>query len=714
MGYGTGGTPRQSFAAGGITQQMAYGNYPVYDVMSTTAPPGTSVNWGSIGAIGQLMRVLNQGLNKLDAIGKRGAGYTSQFTGYVDALLTTDTGLFDRLNTAFGVIQGMISAAQVIGGRAAGFGASAAQRGYLSGVGAAFTATRVGVVRQALSPVQQGAQQLRGLGQEQDFLVGEQSLLQRTFKSVASRLRADPGSARLTAEYNSLLKRIQALTGTIAQGLSGIFAAEQAQVQNLLSRVSDIYSTQQSKLQAGQSTASARGDFGLAATFDTQLSKSATSQAKALAPALKEARKIGDTALVAQIQQQIDQLTATAAQAALSAIQDLHQQVDQAAQSKTSSIQSRQGIAQAMGDLIALPGLDKELVAAANAQIDELKIVLEKAIAGGDTAGAAAIKAEIDGLKATAAQAGAQAIQDQISAIQQGSQVDQAKIAMEQSLAQTMQSAASTPGQFTAAGAEGAQALQDTGTSLRGQLSAYNTLLGQAQAAGDTGAVASLMATIDGLTAQLAQNDQALQDNTAQTVAQTSQYIQSRGQFVTAVSGSNTSLQGTNSGLVGQLSQLGGGASGLAALLQGVTDPAKVASILAGANTSGIEGGHDAAWISSFEGIIQSLEGNTQAIATNNQQLAQLNGQLLQPQTWASMTWTAFRMAVFTGMGNLLPTYQSALPTGSAPSIAPVFGGVHSNQTSPTIGQLNITSPTEVLDPQLLGAQLHHELSTAP
>src|SRR5581483_9668571 len=179
---------------------------------------------------------------------------------------------------------------------------------------------------------------------------------------------------------------------------------------------------------------------------------------------------------------------------------------------------------------------------------------------------------------------------------------------------------------------------------------------------------------------------------------------------------SNQSLLGTNAQLLQQLAQLGGGASGIASMLAGVTDPAQFAALLASANISGAESGQDSTWIQTFESIISSLESNTQAIATNNQQLAQLNGQLLQPQTWASMTWTAFRMAVFSGMGNLMPSYQSSLSGSAVPTIAPTFSPVvGSNSTGgPLIENLNITSPTEVLDPQVLGEQLYHELTTAP
>jgi hypothetical protein len=127
-----------------------------------------------------------------------------------------------------------------------------------------------------------------------------------------------------------------------------------------------------------------------------------------------------------------------------------------------------------------------------------------------------------------------------------------------------------------------------------------------------------------------------------------------------------------------------------------------------------LESGHDQTWINTFEGLLQNLESNTQAIAQNNQQLATLNGQLLQPQQWSTTAWTAFRTAIFSGMGNLLPQLQNVLPPGSVPTIAPIFGSPGSGTGSPTIGNLNINhAPTTHLDPQIIGQQLAHAVAGA-
>ena len=70
-------------------------------------------------------------------------------------------------------------------------------------------------------------------------------------------------------------------------------------------------------------------------------------------------------------------------------------------------------------------------------------------------------------------------------------------------------------------------------------------------------------------------------------------------------------------------------------------------------------------------------------------------------------------MAVFNGMGGLLPQFSSVLPAGSMPTIAPVFGSVPS-KAAPTIGELNINhAPTPEFDPGTLGAIMAHEVAHA-
>lgn len=426
-------------------------------------------------------------------------------------------------------------------------------------------------------------------------------------------------------------------------------------------------------------------------------------------------------------------------------IQDTLSQVNDVYQTQQQQIQAKQSTAEAKGQYGSLAGpngIDQQLINSAKAQIDALQKPLQEAKATGNADLVAQIQQQISQLQETIGQTAAQMIQDAMSAIQQGAQTDQAKVSMLQTISQTMQQSAGSTGSISTAFGVNAQALQLNQTSLQSQLGQYNTLLGQAIDSGNTGAVATITQTIDQLTAQLAQNSQALQDNTTQMIAAQSQFTQARGQFQTGTlsglgqivstigqttgfmnvpllqsltQGQNNVLGGTQGQLLGQLAALGGGASGLASSLSGaVNNPMLFAQLLGGANLGGIESGQDSTWINTFESLVNNLTQNTEAIATNNQQLAQLNGQLLQPQSWSTTAWTAFRNAIFSGMGSLLPQFAGALPPGSAPTIAPVFSSPTVGPQAPTIGTLNLHHvPTPTVAPQVLGQQLAYEVSNA-
>lgn len=60
---------------------------------------------------------------------------------------------------------------------------------------------------------------------------------------------------------------------------------------------------------------------------------------------------------------------------------------------------------------------------------------------------------------------------------------------------------------------------------------------------------------------------------------------------------------------------------------------------------------------STFQALIQSMIDNTTATLDNTQQINELTGATQQPQTFSSTAWSWFREAVFTGMGDVLPSY---------------------------------------------------------
>lgn len=127
-----------------------------------------------------------------------------------------------------------------------------------------------------------------------------------------------------------------------------------------------------------------------------------------------------------------------------------------------------------------------------------------------------------------------------------------------------------------------------------------------------------------------------------------------------------------------------------------------------------------------FRSLIDSMTQNTEATLDNNLQLQQLNGQ--EPQDWASTAWQQFRIAVFNGMGGLLPQYATTVPSMDAggeilrsgalvghigESIVPAQIRRTSSNDNNIDLDLHFTQPMEVADPLAIAKRTAWELKTA-
>jgi len=502
---------------------------------------------------------------------------------------------------------------------------------------------------------------IQNLAAERQSLNEQQSIATNALSSVSARVRAakKPGSGvgkkqlqGLVASYNSLRATQRSLADSIAQNISDTFSAEQQQVQDLLTAINDQYGT--------------------------------------------------------ITQEQVATPT---------------------------------GQAQALGNYTALAkanGIDQTAQNVAQAQMGALQTALNQATAVGDPDLVAQIQQQMSQLQLTITQAVAQQLSDAMSAIQQTASTAQAKSGMEGAQAQALV-AASTGGNYASAGALQGQSLQDNQDSMNAQLSAYQSMLATANSTGNVGAAATLQQEIYTLTGQLATNTQAIADNTTATQQLSINYITQNSQFSTGVYGgleqmittigettgftdtgalkslytsANQSLGSTQNQLTGQLQ------SGFGVNLNGANGQALSGESLMNAITSlnlpQLESGMDSAQLTQFQNLIQAIIGNDDSIQANTQQLATLNGQLLQPQQWSTTAWTAFRQAIFNGMGNLMPQLAAVLPAAATPSIAPVFGSVPSGATSPTIGSLTVNhAPTPNFDSSVLGEQMAYEVANS-
>jgi hypothetical protein len=369
-------------------------------------------------------------------------------------------------------------------------------------------------------------------------------------------------------------------------------------------------------------------------------------------------------------------------------------------------------------------------------QIASLRPILARARRTGNTTLANQVADQIADLNTQIAETVAQQFQNAIDAVnneatRQGARLDRAT-----RIAQL--------GGQTDFGAMG-NILQQRGGVMETQRAGLLTLLGQAQSQGNITQVDALTDQIDELNTSLAENTQAIQDNTDAAFNFVTQRINdaatfSQGLFsgaqgffqalsestgintipqqVTALQGIATSLATQSQGLTGQLADLLG--DNTVRGLTGTDLVNYVVSIASGPTYQAILDRLDPTQESSFQDLVSALLGNATATVQNTQALQGLTGS--NAQSFSSTLWSTFRRAVFTGAGGLLPQYQAAIPTAAVGAHVTRSGMmiVHAGENVRPAGvtrdwqgdvggdtyQLNVTTPTEVLNPTDVARQI--------
>jgi hypothetical protein len=279
---------------------------------------------------------------------------------------------------------------------------------------------------------------------------------------------------------------------------------------------------------------------------------------------------------------------------------------------------------------------------------------------------------------------------------------------------------------------------------LAGQRSGLAALLGQAAIAGNIEQVVNLTDQIDELDTTMAENTQAIKDNTDSAFNARTDEVNNRFGFaqnvltgaqgffqaITDATGVDTtpqqrsalqtlatSLVTQRQGLAGQLASLIG--DNTATGLGGQDLVNYLLSIATGPRLQAIMSTLDPTQQQSFQNLVTALLGNVTATQENTKALTGLGGN--NAQSFSSSFWTGFRVALFNGAGALLPQYATTIP-GAAVGARVLNSGalmVHAGETvRPAVinrswqenagdtYHLNVTTPTQVLDPTDVGRQL--------
>lgn len=626
---------------------------------------------------------------------------------------------------------------------------------------ATFKLTKAGNVVQRLGPVKIADQTAANLEKVRTQLFGEQSELEKQVGDITRRLANDKLSSRerayLIGIRRNIAKRLQDVHGQIADNLQAAYDAVSQQISSRVDRASNTAATKTGRVDLIQrmrdmmggtlisglaGLSGRRGGSNLLTGSSEQLGQSRADalnqQADALSKAAQFARRKGHGKEADALLAQIDDLRQQALEAVQAGIQADVDEIQRKTTRKTTALDIRGRIATALGKVGDVGQIATDRINVINDQISQLKDKQKQAGAKGFGALAEQIGDQISELQTQVTEITAQALQDSIDQVNNAASRKSSQLDIKDRLANLKQSA----GDFAGAFADRGNILAQRGQNLQSQRDALNNLLTIAALQGNEGQVNSLTDQISELDTEMAENTAAIKANT--TAA--------RQAAIDAITGRGSFLAGTYGGLGGLVSAIGAltgstDTSRQGGILQQIINTNKqtlsgledklfsifgvdargksgldLVDILRNLNYDGIEANLSPDDKTQFENLISAIIENATAVTTNTDQLNQLNGNTT--QSFSSTAWQWFRNAIFNGSGGLLPAYNIPhMDTGGRILTDGLIYG-HSGEEIVKAAQvargeggggdtiLQVTNPTEILDPGYVAEVLHFKRST--
>lgn len=297
------------------------------------------------------------------------------------------------------------------------------------------------------------------------------------------------------------------------------------------------------------------------------------------------------------------------------------------------------------------------------------------------------VQAQIDDLGAQITEGAAQLIQDEISFIEETFSKTSARLDVRGRAADLVE----RMGDRLSAINLRRGISTDRLTALGVERGGYAAQLGQAVAQGNLGAIEDLTDKISALDQTIAEETQATQDLVYQYRQTSVDIIQGRTSRATGLIGSAQDLlskiavnaggvydprallekagqelakaiPGIANNVLSGAGEFGGQAGGVLESLRSafLAGPGDFATKLAelGPTIADLESTMGDAQKTTFQALIQAMLDNTSQVVDNTKSLKDATGALSGPQSFASSSWSWFRNALFSGMGDVLPQYQ--------------------------------------------------------
>lgn len=594
--------------------------------------------------------------------------------------------------------------------------------------------TQIRVVRRAsVSDVDVADQALDNARKEIDAITGARGIAVETLNKVSARLRqlrrggitkAEGAEVRgLTAQQNRLKDQVAGLNEELANGIQDVYDKQVARQQAVIDSINKRAETREAGFGIAERLANVFGDRGgLAKVADDRIA-SMTKQMGELRKRIAAAKRIGNTELVQQLQQQIADIDASIQETLRQKFEAAVEDIGRAAEQREAGLGIRQRLAELFGNTGALNNVVNDRVASIRTQVSSLGEALNQAKAAGYTDLAQQIQNQIDDLNTSVVELINGQMRAAMEQINNASSRRLGRLDLIGRMADAV-GAVGLSGTGTVAGQTFSrqQIFQQRGEALGSQRSELQQLLHTVQTTPET---AQNMQLIQDLTDQLAELDVTIAENTQAAFQARVQDVNAQASFGLNV----LSLQQRIAELTGTMTNTDS-AEQVRALLQQRNillerQRLGLEQLLAEAQASGDQ--------KAIEDLTTQLLENQIAVLENTQAINQIvNADTT--QDFSSSAWQQFRTAIFDGLGNLLPHYAMAVP--SAATGAKIMQGgiirVHEGEevvpaeivrgttmsgatTKQEINtEVHLSNPTEVADPVYIGNAIGFRIANNP
>jgi hypothetical protein len=541
---------------------------------------------------------------------------------------------------------------------------------------------------------------------------------------VVTQRIADSRAAGYDDLAEELIQQSRDLRIAIQEGVA-------AQLENSVKAVNDEAGRQTAGVDFARRLATLTGDTAALPGLFSWQSNALTAQANGLMPLLNQANAQGNVGLAQELNNQIADLQIQVREAMLEQVQAMIEQVDTTFDRSNTRIDLSRRLATVTGNVGALSRIFDEELNAISAYTNQLTPLLERARAQGNLGVVQEITDKIAELRVKTQEVILEMMQARITEIEAAFEKRNTAFELRNRVAEVQEGL----GQRLPAARSRRDVLAGQRTNISDLIGSLENQRSNARDRGLDGLVRETTQKIDDLRVQLQENALGISNQTVAIRQVSLDLIEQRQNFQGGIFSNLQSIIRTVGEATGSvdlgaiavqiqagiklLTQSGQGlrqqlAEGFGINL-GTASGMELVNAIKNLNFDSITQGMTEAQRTQFESLVNAIISNEQALLENTNELNKLSNPTA--QSFSSTAFKIFRQSILTGSGGLLPQYGiPQMHTGGLVTKGGMFElqagekvrTSQQNDYGTKIEELNVnvTSPTEVLDGDHIGRRL--------